>query len=410
MSSCTRTPEAEAAPVRTLPDKAPITAAPAIPVQSVDLAVSDGFPVWMTSEGVRTTQTSGLSFVERTTNDTLLFFSCDDIGALHRLELRMQDRPAGQTTGDGWMRIVPITIPDDLKANFGTGSAKLDLEETVWVDNQPPNMTAAAMVSVEGNASDEELAADPRLHESRIEMVSVEFDAPFATATKLIAVGPFLQSMVQPAWDQGWEKPWEGYQTRDTLPLAGMEPNRSFEGVTMGGYRERPGMSAMYTEMWFAPEMPYDDSALIPESWQGTLPLFHSIQESETHAFRLRAQFLPPGCMLTSVCGLQMTKDGSALYVLDRNLQRIHKVFLADDGTFTAVDTAQLKLRDPHGIPYFTPSLESLTIDDQGSLWAVVDPWKYTPMPSKDQKVSARSRGFYTDEIPMLYRFDEWPE
>lgn len=379
-------------------------------MRPVELAVSEGFPVWMISEGVRTTQTSGLSFVERTASDTLLFFSCDDIGALHRLEVRMQDRPAGQITGDGWLRIVPIEIPDALKVKFGTGPAKLDLEETAWTNTQPPQMTPAAMISVEGNASASERATDPRIHEGRNELVAVEFDAPFAQATRLTSVEPFLQSMVQPAWDAGWEQPWEGHQTRDTIPLAGYEPNSGFEGVTMGGYREREGLPALYTEMWFAPEMPYDDSTLIPEPWQGTLPLFHSIQDAESKAFQLRAQFLPAGCALASVCGLQMTADGSALFVLDRNLQRIHKVLLTSDGTFTAVETAQLRLLDPQGIPFFTPSLESLTIDDAGHLWTVVDPWKYTPMPRQGQKVSARAQGFYTDEIPMLYRFDAWPE
>lgn len=406
---CARPPAAQAAPARTLP-AAPPGESTAIPVRQVTLPLSPRYPVWLQAGGRRTDQTSGFTFVERSADDALLFFSCDDIGALHRIEIRESQRPDTGTTGEGWITLAPIAIPDTLRDRFGVGTAKLDLEETAWAAPATPGGAPTALLSVEGNASAAEMAQDPRAHEVRNELVWVEFDAPFATATRLSSVEPFLQAIVQPAWDAGWESPWEGHAARSSLPLAGMKPNRGFEGVAIGGPRARQGLPAIQAELWFGPEEPWPASPLVPPLWQGRLPIFHQVQRAGAAEPTMRVQFLPPACTPMSLCGLYLLPDGSALFVLDRNLQRIHRVRLAADGTFSAVDTAQLSLPGPSGEPYFTPSLESLTVDDAGALWTVVDPWKYTPLPGDDLVLSPEEVERYRQLVPLLYRYEPWPK
>lgn len=403
LAGCPARRTAEAAPQR-LPER-PATALADLTVRAVELPVTPGFPVWLEAEGVRTDQTSGIAFVDRTTEGGLLFFLCDDVGAFHRLTLWPQRRPEAGTTGEGWMRIEPVTIPLALRAEFGTGPAKLDLEEVAVL---PPPVAGGAetiLVTVEGQRLAAEERSDPGAHWPRNRVVSLTLDAPLASATTVTAIQQLPVVDLSGVWATDWPSPWAGWQPRSPLPVAGLAPNRGFEGMA-ARWSDAAGS---VLELWIAPEERYPADPVIPVAWQGALPLFTARVQGAAEPHAWRTQQLPAACGVMSVCGLALERDGSAVYVLDRNLSRIHRCALDADATIVAVETAQLTLRGPSGEPYFTPSLESLTLDDAGGLWSVVDPWKYRPLTPADQPLPEAEQRRYRHLVPLLYSFGAWP-
>ena len=383
------------------PDPTP-PAPSSIPLTTVALATAPDYPVWLEANGKRTDQTSGLTFVSRDSDGTMHFFSCDDIGALHRIDLNESKRPAHQTTGDGWMTITELTLtPKQLEA-FGTFDAKADLEESALNGDVDPPRTSF-LISVEGDRLDSEEKSAPRAQEGRIGIATVTLDAPLEHATHVTSVTTD-KVMFTDSWAGDWQQPWEGWLSADPnairLPIAGMEPNRSFEGMAIGED------SAGNVDWWVAPELPYATDPLIPAPWQGTLPLF--TYRSSPTSFGLRTQFLPPDARLESVTGMVLSPDCRTLYLVDRNSARLLRCALDPDGAITAVAVANLSLTGPDGIPYFLPSLESIALDDQGILWCAVDPWKYQPLPNKGQVLSDADKQRYADLVPMLYKFQKW--
>lgn len=365
-----------------------------ISVSKSQLNVADGYPVWLEVGEVRTDQTSGIAFVERDANGTLRFLTCDDLGKIHRLELDEAKKPSGQTYGDGWMTLAEIAIPDSVKETLGVGPAKLDLEEISYRDG-------GVLLSVEGNRSDEEAAIDPRMHEARIGLFFLELDAPVASASSVAAA--FELPLLSTQW------PDDPAAAMHAIPVAGMPTNRSFEGVALGAtaITDDLGQPADASVIWIAPEEPYPNDAVVPESWRETLPIYRAVIGQIPI---VEPQSLPAELKLGSVCGLALSPDQSDLYVLDRNNRVIHRCRLNADGNITAVESATLTLLGPSGEQYFLPSLESLTIDDQGHLWSVIDPWQYRPIQPEDRALELAEVRRYEDLVPMLYKFGKWGE
>ncbi|MEO7994742.1 MAG: hypothetical protein ABI743_10125, partial [bacterium] len=253
---------------------------------------------------------------------------------------------------------------------------------------------------------DEETSSNPRAQEERMHLMQVSLDAPLPMAHSVRAVAPLDDLPLLREWPASWQQPWEGQQAEAGIPVAGMEPNRSFEGLAQGYNHDGTVMT-----LWLAPEMPYAPDPLIPVAWQGQLPLYaipRATTPFDAASGGPRLATLP--IKLESVCGMALAPDGSALYLLDRNMAKIHRCTLDNANTITAVATASLTLAGPSGESYILPSLESLTIDDQGHLWSAVDPWKYVPLTDDAHPLPAREAERYAEEIPLLYKFDEWPE
>ncbi|HYE77371.1 MAG TPA: hypothetical protein VEI97_05250, partial [bacterium] len=347
-------------------------------------------PVWLEAGGVRTDQTSGIAFVRRS-GTQLTFLACDDVGAIHRLQLDEADKKRGtkRTTGDGWMTISPIAIPDPIKERLGTGPAKLDLEE-IAVHGQ------GILLSVEGNRTDEEEVTNPRAHEGRIGLFFIELNAPPATATTVAAAHPI------PILNIDWPAPLDPPAQRPeltALPVAGMAPNRSFEGVAYGSVpgTDNGGQPTSFSVFYLAPEEPYPADDLIPQAWRGALPIYRVVLAQVPV---IRPQVLPAAVGLASVTGMALTPDQSRLFLVDRNRQRIHRCTLNAAGDIVTVETAPLDLRGPSGERYLVPSLESITVDDRGVLWAVVDPWQYRAIPEQGKPLSRAELDRYQALVP----------
>ena len=57
------------------------------PFSPIKLTLEDNFPIWLKDNTKHTEQTSGITFIG-SKNDTKYFLLCDDIGKIHRIELR----------------------------------------------------------------------------------------------------------------------------------------------------------------------------------------------------------------------------------------------------------------------------------------------------------------------------------
>jgi hypothetical protein len=103
---------------------------------SYELKLIDGFPIWLKDGEKRTDQTSGITFIGNQ-NHKNVFLVCDDIGKIHRIELK-----------DKEVKIKTIDFDKDLK-DFLLNFEKQDFEEIVY-----DKFTGDIYLSIEGNGPD----------------------------------------------------------------------------------------------------------------------------------------------------------------------------------------------------------------------------------------------------------------
>lgn len=78
-----------------------------------------------------------------------------------------------------------------------------------------------------------------------------------------------------------------------------------------------------------------------------------------------------------SLTGAVATPTG-ALF-LDRNRDEVIRIDFNATGQITGFRRAQMRYKGPGGVRFSLHSAEGITMDTQGNLWVVIDPWKYFP-------------------------------
>lgn len=108
---------------------------------------------------------------------------------------------------------------------------------------------------------------------------------------------------------------------------------------------------------------------------------------------------------ISTICGLH--KDGDNLYVIDRNNKTLFKLVF-DDLSVKQFSSTKLKTMIP-GFPNYdyVVSFESVTMDDDGNLYLIDDPWirYYVPGLDIQKNLDKTTINNFKKYIPAIFRY-----
>lgn len=311
-----------------------------------------GYPIWMQdSDGHYTNQTSGICIVSDSAN-IKNFIVADDIGVIRRVVINENIFPHT-------IRIDSIHLSAAAQS-FLQNFRKKDFEEIIFrkSDNK-------LLISIEGYVNDSNIVYDFKNYEGVFELQTngnlISCDT--ITAIKKINV------------------PSEVFEfTRVNVAIEGMtkSPNFYFMGLE----------NAMISDIIFS------DSTYI-YILDDDLKLLKKIN---THDL---------GIM--TICGLYAVNDYE-LYCIDRNQKKIFCIKFNPDFSVADYGVADMNLTVPgypeiNKIMGFSP--ESITFDNEGSIYVALDPWKevYNPDVFDKKKLTEKDMEYFANKVPVLYKF-----
>lgn len=315
------------------------------------LSPRPGWPLWLKDyqRHIRTSETSGITFLEKDAQGIRHFFLVDDVGAAHL-----------------------CSVSD-------VGPA-LKLEDVALATSLLDELRASEVLDFEGIALDPatKYRAGREIPQRIMGLLSVEGRGPaYRETTRLLTV------------ELTHRDRWRLESRGDAI-----EANRFWSGV-VGSNRGFEGVAA--TERYFF-------LGLESHEPQGEFNLDGSvIFLYDRIADRVTSRPTYSSGIHT-IGGLDAISD-TVTVVLDRNRQSIFILQWsgARPGMLTACHRFPLDLPTPDGFRYAIPSLEGIAVDEAGDFWCVTDPWHghYHAVGAAPESLKI----YLAAEIPMLYRF-----
>jgi hypothetical protein len=113
-----------------------------------------------------------------------------------------------------------------------------------------------------------------------------------------------------------------------------------------------------------------------------------------------------------TICGLHSDEDYS-LWGVDRNNKKIFHILFDESfniKTFNSYDCSTV-IPGYHNLNY-SPSFESITLDDENNLFIVDDPWKEVFVPEKNtyDKLDEETKANFRAYIPTIYKYKLTPK
>ncbi len=336
-------------------------------VEGAPLTPAPGWPIWLKdyTTGERTEETSGVAFAGREPDGTFDFFLADDIGAIHfcrvkqladtgRVTVGLQQVGIGKSFADALAEHERWDFEDIALAPFsGRGSP-----------DRPLPQHRDGILAVEGSGADfrEQTAL------LRIRFVRREQSASGAERR-----------------EAGWQVECLGEATPGTrFWQADVQKNRGIEGVAESARFIVIGLESLNARSEFS-----------------TLGAMLYLFDRQSQRFAALSTRL---LGIHSVCGLSAVNDSVTL-VLDRNRMAIDVIRWDPiiPGRVRACHRFPLDLPAPGGYRYAVPSVEGLTVDEDGDLWCVTDPGNGGGRAA--EAVPETVAVYLAAGIPMMYRF-----
>jgi hypothetical protein len=303
------------------------------------------YPQWLSAGDYHTDQTSGIAYLNTDKNGYKNFLLADDIGKIHHLVL----------SDTGVVSIRPVNLSDEVK-NYFSVFPKEDFEDIIY-----DKYTNSVYLSVEGNLpSPADFTGIFRLNFAGNNV----FSDSIISVTKLD---------IKPV----------------SLFRKYLSANIAYEGITADENYLYLGLEGFQEGKLFA------DSTIIFVVNKKSLNI---VKEINTKKYGIH-----------TICGLYSDKN-SSLYGIDRNNKKIFHLLLNDEIEITNADTVSISTGIPgySTIPYVA-SLESITLDEDGNIYMVDDPWKTFFIPPDDVlgRLDTNTVANFKKYIPVIFKFNQ---
>jgi hypothetical protein len=311
-----------------------------------------GYPIWMQdSTGHYTNQTSGICIVSDS-NNIKNFVIADDMGIIRRVIVNENLTPPS-------IKIDSIHLSNNAY-NFLENFRKKDFEE-IFLRKSDDKL----LISIEGYVNDSSKHNDFKTYEGVFEL---ETNGNLKTCDTITGI------------------------KRITIPAEVFEFSRV--NVAIEGMTKSPNYYFMGLENAMVSDIIFSDSTYI-YILDDDLKLLKKIN---THDM---------GIM--TICGLYAVNDYE-LYGIDRNQKKMFYIKFNPDFSINDYDVANLNLPVPgypdmNKIMGFSP--ESITFDNEGSIYVALDPWKevYNPDVFDKKKLTQKDLEYFENKVPVLYKF-----
>jgi hypothetical protein len=313
----------------------------------------DNYPYWLKdAAGLYTDQTSGISYLG--IKDThKVFLTCDDVGKISRISIREDIYPPD-------IRIQNIELSEQVRS-FLAPYKKLDFEE-IYADKGNNKI----YLSIEGFAFDKNNPLQFKDYEGIFELSVnkglMEFDS-ILTISKLHLPPVVFE------------------HTGDNIGFEGLGVTDKHFFIGLENFQQVPGEFSDSTFIYV-----YDRSS-------------GDVKTVSTSA-----------AGIGTICGLYAVNDYE-VYGIDRNARRMFYILFKPDYSIEKADLIEMDLEIPNHPDInkiLGTSPESITMDDAGKIYSVVDPWKdfYKPDLQEKKQLSVQELENFSKFIPIIYKFN----
>lgn len=301
------------------------------------------YPRWLKNGDYKTDQTSGIAFIGLNEFKDKVFLLADDIGDIHRLTI----------SKDTIFSFVKLAFSKEVE-EFLSPMRKKDFEE-IFFDKHTGNV----YISIEGNKP------EPRKYAGIYKLVFSDF-SPYSDT--IIAMEKLN---VQP------EDRFYKY----------IDNNIGFEGASADERYFFFGLEGFQKNNTFA------DSTILYIVDKKTLLIQKEISTKELG--------------IATICGLYSDKNYS-LWGIDRNRQTVFHIEFEQNLSIANYRLLGFISRIPgHNDMSYIAAIESITMDNNGYLYLVDDPWKqfYIPIEFELSKLDEETVSNFKKFIPIIYRY-----
>jgi len=308
------------------------------------IQLTQNYPRWLKNNYYHTDQTSGITFLREKDDSTYEFLLADDIGKIHRFFIK----------ADTVFSFSEIHFSHEV-LDYLVEFPKLDFEEILY-----DKFTGEVYITIEGNGENHLL-----------------YHGIFRLKFKDDDV--FQDSVVQ-------------LEKLDFTPKKtfynNLEPNTGYEGLAVDQNFFYLGLESILT-----PEGSFSGHTVISIADKSSLAIIKEISTEDLE--------------ISTVCGLYSDENYS-LWGIDRNQRKIFK--LKFDKYFNIVNKNYYDIKTV--VPEYNQfeyvgSLESITMDDNKSLFLVDDPWHTFFIPPAEilNQLDSETIKNFKNFIPVIYKF-----
>lgn len=301
------------------------------------------YPRWLISNGYQTDQTSGITYIGKDDQGKKTFLLADDVGVIHHLKIE----------ADTVFYLSPVHFSSEVES-FLQIFPKRDFEE-ITLDRY----TGDIYLSIEGNRP------DPK-----------KFTGIFRLIFKDNNI--FSDSII--AFERVNIKPADLFQKY-------LAPNTAYEGLAVDNKYIYLGLEGFGEKGIFA------DSSIIfiVDKENGQI-----IKEINTRPLEI-----------ATICGLFSDADRSILGI-DRNSKNLFHIKFDEDLNISYHKLFRIQTSIP-GYPHldYVAALEAVTVDDDGYLYLVDDPWRtyFVPPDETLNQLDSVTAQNFKNLVPVIFRY-----
>lgn len=311
--------------------------------EKLGLQLEKEYPKWLAEGSSRTNQTSGIAYIRNTKSGSKIFLIADDIGELHLLEINNK----------GNLKITGVKFVKQAKGYFDEYPKK-DFEEVCYNSSN-----GAVYLSVEGNGKNFlDYTGIFKLHFKNNDVLSGEIEK-------------IEKLNITPA--------------EEFNKYLGL--NVGFEGVAHDGNYLYLGLEGIFPQKYFS------DRAYL------------YIVDKKTLVIKKTIDLKP--YEISTICGLYSNKN-KEIWGVDRNSKKAFRITLNDSLKISGFASENIETRIPDYHEYnYMASLESITMDDEGSIYMIDDPFTRMFVPPDEilTKLDSNTADNFKTSMPILYKF-----
>lgn len=312
-------------------------------IQKITIEKADNFPLWLKDSITHTEQTSGIVYINKTSEGSRQFLICDDIGDIYKLEININSR----------IHIKPVIFSSQVK-EFLKSFPKKDFEDITY-DRE----TGAVYLSIEGNGS------SYREHVGiyKITFRNNDINSNQITTIERLNIKPENQ----------------------LLKYTGK--NIGFEGIAVDN-------KYLYLALECGNEIP-----IFSEN------TYLYIVNKNT--FEIENQIDTRDLKIVSICGLYARSDKNIIGIDRNSKKVFYINFDDSLKISSYAETPAATNIPLYPDLDYIASLESITMDDDKNIYLVDDPWKSQFLPSESilSKLDQTTLENFRKYIPIIYKY-----
>ena len=308
------------------------------------LIQADYYPRWLKNDSYLTSQTSGITFVNKSADGIQQFLLADDIGKIHRFFI----------SNDTVFNFSEIKFSSQA-SSFLSEFPKLDFEEIFY-----DRYTGDVYITIEGNEENHLLFHGVY----KLIFANNDISQDSVISLKKLEFHPKEKFYAYLRWNTGYE----GFTADENYFYLGLENIQTPDGQ-------------------------FTDSTVIRIADKSTLEI---VKEVSTN-----------GLGLSTICGLYSNEDYS-LWGIDRNRKKVFKLNFDEYFNITEKNFFDVKTVVPGYNNFeYVGSLESITFVSENTIFLVDDPWHTYFIPPDEilNQLDNSTINNFENFIPVIYKY-----